>query len=140
MEIRAVDHLVITTKDLAQCLAFYTGVLGMRHEAVHGRHSLHFGRQKINIHTYPGEFQPAATAPTAGSLDLCLLVSGEIGAVQKELQAKGCPIAAGVVERHGAAGVLDSVYVYDPDGNLVELAVPRRTAEAESGKERKNDY
>ncbi len=125
MEIEALDHLVITTRNLPACLAFYTGVLGMLHEEEGGRHSLRFGRQKFNLHTYPGEFQPAASLPTPGSLDLCLLVKGDIHAVYKELEARGCAIAAGIVERHGAAGVLDSIYVYDPDGNLVELAALR---------------
>ena len=60
MNIQRIDHVVITTQDLAKCLAFYEGVLGMEHREMNGRHALHFGRTKFNIHTVKGEFQPAA--------------------------------------------------------------------------------
>ena len=121
MQIKAVDHLVITTGDLEACLAFYCGVLGMEHAEAKGRHALRFGAQ-INIHTRAGEFQPAALNPTRGSQDFCLIVEGDIEAVKEELEARGCPIVEGIVERAGALGPIRSVYLRDPDGNLVELA------------------
>ncbi len=128
MNIQRIDHVVITTQDLAKCLAFYEGVLGMEHREMNGRHALHFGRTKFNIHTVKGEFQPAARYPTYGSLDLCLIVEGTIEGVRRELEAKGMPVELGIVERTGAEGRIDSIYLRDPDGNLVEIGVyPERT-------------
>nr|WP_315274311.1 VOC family protein [Selenomonas sputigena] len=87
MNIKYIDHIVITTQDLAQCLAFYEGVLGMEHRERDGRHALHFGNAKFNIHVQKGEFQPAAKHPTCGSLDLCLIADGSIDDIQRELEA-----------------------------------------------------
>ena len=123
MNIKYIDHIVITTKDLAQCLAFYEGVLGMEHRERNGRHALHFGNAKFNIHVQKGEFQPAAKHPTCGSLDLCLIADGPIDDIWRELEAKGAPIELGIVERTGAKGRIDSIYLRDPDGNLVEISV-----------------
>ena len=123
MNIKHIDHIVITTQDLAQCLAFYEGVLGMEHREREGRHALHFGSTKFNIHVRKGEFQPAAKYPTYGSLDLCLIADGSIEDIKRELEAKGAPIELGIVERTGAQGRIDSIYLRDPDGNLVEISV-----------------
>ena len=78
MELKALDHLVLTTQNLDACLHFYVDILGMRHIEQNGRHALAFGYQKINIHTQKGEFQPAAAVPTYGSLDLCILTQTPI--------------------------------------------------------------
>lgn len=126
MKIKSIDHIVITTKNLAKCLAFYEGVLGMEHREKGGRHALHFGSMKFNIHTVKGEFQPAAQNPTYGSLDLCLIADGAIDEIKRELEAKGVPIELGVVERTGAQGRIDSIYLRDPDGSLVEISVYRQ--------------
>lgn len=123
MTIKHIDHIVITTQDLAQCLAFYEGVLGMEHRERDGRHALHFGNAKFNIHVQKGEFQPAAKHPTCGSLDLCLIADGSIEDIQREFEAKGAPIELDIVERTGAWGRIDSIYLRDPDGNLVEVSV-----------------
>ena len=123
MNIKYIDHIVITTQDLAQCLAFYEGVLGMEHRERDDRHALHFGNAKFNIHVQKGEFQPAAKHPTCGSLDLCLIADGSIDDIRRELEAKGAPIELGIVERTGAKGRIDSIYLRDPDGNLVEISV-----------------
>ncbi len=123
MNITGLDHLVITTQDIDKCVAFYEGVLGLRHEVENGKHAFYFGRQKINIHTHPAEFLPAAAYPTYGSQDLCLLAEGDIDAIKSELEAKGYPIEEGVVLRHGALGEMHSIYLRDADGNLIEIAV-----------------
>ncbi len=123
MNITGLDHLVITTQDIDKCVAFYEGVLGLRHEVENGKHAFYFGRQKINIHTRPAEFLPAAVHPTYGSQDLCLLAEGDIDAIKSELEAKGYPIEEGVVLRHGALGEMHSIYLRDADGNLIEIAV-----------------
>jgi len=123
MNITGLDHLVITTQDIDKCIAFYEGVLGLRHEVENGRHAFYFGRQKINIHTRPAEFLPAAAHPTCGSQDLCLLAEEDIDAIKSELEAKGYPVEEGVVLRHGALGEMHSIYLRDADGNLIEIAV-----------------
>lgn len=125
MQLKAIDHFVITTKDLNACLHFYVDILGMQH-IVDGRHHfLLFGAQKINLHTRIGEFAPYATNANYGTQDFCLIASGNIDAIKLELEKAGVKIIAGVVERHGAQGLMDSVYMNDPDGNLVEIAVYR---------------
>ena len=123
MDIRSIDHMVITTGDLDKCLHFYVDVLGMRHDVAAGQHVLHFGPQKINLHTRPAEFLPAARNVTHGSQDFCLIAAGDIYEIKKELEDAGVEVIEGVVERIGALGLMESVYMYDPDGNLVEIAV-----------------
>ena len=124
--IRSIDHMVITTSDLDACLHFYADLLGMEHKVEGGQHALHFGCQKINLHTRPHEFHPSATNVTHGSQDFCLIADGDIHAIKKELAEAGIEIIEGVVERYGARGLMDSIYMYDPDGNLVEIAVYRQ--------------
>lgn len=112
--IRSLDHLVLTVRDLEASIAFY-GRLGMRHEEfAPGRHALRFGTQKLNLHVAEHELEPHAAHPTPGSADLCFLVD--------HLDLDELEIELGPVEREGAAGRLRSVYVRDPDGNLVELS------------------
>lgn len=114
MKIESLDHLVLTVRDLDATVAFYER-LGMRHvEFAPGRHALAFGAQKLNLHVAGREFEPKATEPTPGSADLCFLVD--------ELDAAGLDVIEGPVERTGATGTIRSVYVRDPDGNLVELS------------------
>lgn len=122
MEIKRLDHFVLTTKDLQQCLHFYRDVLQLEVEEKGGRYALHFGRQKINIHTRKAEFLPAAAFPTYGSLDFCLIVEGPIQRVYEEILATGYPVEQGPCIRHGAEGTMDSIYLRDPDGNLVQLS------------------
>lgn len=122
MKIKNIDHLVITTSDLKKCLDFYVGLLGMEHRDSNGHHNLYFTNGKISIHTMKGEFQPAARNPAYGSQDFCLITCGDLKEVKAELEAKHAPIISGIVERHGAYGAMQSLYLRDPDGNLVELS------------------
>ncbi|WP_302488653.1 VOC family protein [uncultured Mitsuokella sp.] len=121
MKIKSLDHFVLTTKCLEKCLHFYHDLLGMRVEEKAGRYALFFGAAKINIHQKAAEFLPAAEHPQSGSLDFCLVVEDDIEALQQELAGKGAAIELGPVERHGARGRMKSIYLRDPDGNLVEL-------------------
>lgn len=123
MQITGLDHLVITTADIDKCVGFYEGVLGLRHEVKAGRHAFYFGKQKLNIHCRPAEFLPAALHPTYGSQDLCLVAEGNIFAIKREIEAKGYPLETDVVQRTGALGAMQSLYVRDADGNLIEIAV-----------------
>ncbi|WP_328859013.1 VOC family protein [Williamsia herbipolensis] len=125
MQVEALDHLVLTVADPAATVRFYTSVLGMtEHIFGSGRPALTFGRSKINLHRAGHEFEPKADRPTPGSADLCLLVSTPIDEVVSELRASGVPIVEGPVERTGATGAILSVYVRDPDENLIELSHP----------------
>jgi catechol 2,3-dioxygenase-like lactoylglutathione lyase family enzyme len=129
MKILNLDHIVLTTKNLKACIHFYTEILGIEYRENNGRHSLFWGTQKINIHSRPGEFQPAAATPMPGSLDLCFVVEGPLEAVKEELVAKGADIELGIVPRNGALGLMDSLYLRDPDNNLVELSCYRCSSE-----------
>jgi catechol 2,3-dioxygenase-like lactoylglutathione lyase family enzyme len=122
MKINRIDHFVITTRSLVDCLHFYVDILGMEHVERGGHHSLQFGSQKINIHTVKGEFQPAALDPEYGSQDFCLIVDGDLDAVKIEIEDKRWPVLDGIVQRNGALGPMRSIYLRDPDGNLVELS------------------
>lgn len=121
MEILGMDHVVLTTGDLAACLDFYGRVLGLTVRQENGQYSLHFGRQKINLHTRPAEFLPAAAHPTAGSLDFCFAVGGSLKEARSALLARGAVIDGDEIARHGAQGAMKSLYLRDPEGNLVEL-------------------
>ena len=123
MRVNHLDHLVLTVKDIEASVLFYTRVLGMR-EATFcgGRKALVFGSSKINLHQVGHEFEPKAALPTPGSADLCLIVDDHLDSVQAQLAAAGVPVEVGPVEQTGAVGEMMSVYIRDPDQNLVELS------------------
>lgn len=124
MKITRIDHFVLVTEDLQKCVEFYEGILGLEHVCEGGKHSLRFGSSKINIHTRAGEFAPFAARPSAGSADFCLICEDQSAQQLKtELESKGAQIELGVVPRTGARGAMQSIYLRDPDGNLVELGV-----------------
>jgi catechol 2,3-dioxygenase-like lactoylglutathione lyase family enzyme len=124
MRIASLDHLVLTVADIDATVAFYER-LGMRAETFGaGRLALRFGAQKINLHAAGAEFEPHALRPLPGSADLCFLVEGSLDDVARVLAQAGVAIELGPVERDGAVGALESLYVRDPDGNLVELSRP----------------
>ena len=122
MRIRSLDHIVLTCADPEATVAFYERVGMQREEFGGGRLALRFGDQKLNLHQAGAEFQPHAATPLPGTGDLCLLVDGPIEAVVEHLGEVGIAIEEGPVNRTGAVGPLRSVYVRDPDGNLVEFA------------------
>ncbi|MFL5871626.1 MAG: VOC family protein [Solirubrobacterales bacterium] len=124
MNIESLDHLVLTASDPEATVAFYER-LGMRREAFgDGRIALRFGSQKLNLHRTGAEIVPHAHRPTPGSADLCFLVAGRLDDVAAELKAAGIPVELGPVERTGAQGPIRSLYLRDPDGNLIELSEP----------------
>ncbi len=122
MKINALDHLVLTVADSERSASFYETVLGMQRQVgPDGKMALLFGSQKINLHQAGAEFHPHALRPVPGSADLCLLVSETSAEVCAELARHRITLVAGPVSRTGAAGPLNSVYIRDPDGNLIEL-------------------
>ena len=121
MHIECLDHFVLTTAHLEDCLRFYTDVLGMEVAHENNRYTLYFGKHKINIHAKPAEFLPAAKKPKSGALDLCFVVNESIEDVRQELLSKSVKLESDIVERNGALGKMMSIYLRDPDGNLIEL-------------------
>ena|SRR6185503_13488169 len=121
-----IDHIVLTTRDLKGCLRFYTGILGMKLEEfqtpTEKRLALKFGQQKINVHEWGKEFEPRAHVASPGTLDLCFIASVPLEEVVKKLKANSLTILEGPVKKTGAKGAMMSVYVRDPDLNLVEIS------------------
>jgi catechol 2,3-dioxygenase-like lactoylglutathione lyase family enzyme len=123
MIIDHLDHLVLTTTDIDGCRDFYTRVLGMRMEIFgEGRVAFRFGNQKINLHERGREFEPKAHLPVPGALDLCFIASINLDEVIAHLHQVHWPIEAGPVQRTGATGPIRSVYIRDPDLNLIEIS------------------
>lgn len=123
MKIDRLDHLVLTVADIERTCAFYSGILGF--EVLRfgeGRVALGFGNQKINLHQTGKEFEPKALRPTAGSGDLCFIAATPVDEVIRELNAAGVTIEEGPVERTGAIGRIRSIYLRDPDQNLLEIS------------------
>ncbi len=124
------DHLVLTTTDEAACVDFYTRVMGMTGETVIGgtppveRKAFKFGTQKINLHVKGREHDPKAHLPVPGALDLCFLADRPLDRVIEHLRQVGWPILEGPVLRTGATQKIRSVYVRDPDLNLIEISEP----------------
>lgn len=123
MKIDSLDHHVLTVKDLAATHKFYGEVLGM--EVVtfgEGHTALRFGQQKINLHEVGSELHPRADVPTCGSGDLCFITSVPMAEVVAHLNFRGVEIVTGPGSRTGARRVLESVYIRDPDQNLIEIS------------------
>jgi len=122
------DHLVLTTAKEAECVDFYTRVLGMKLESFIGgtppveRKAFNFGNQKINLHIRGKEFEPKADIPTPGSLDLCFIADRLLQKVIDKLNSESWPIIEGPVIRTGATQKINSIYVRDPDQNLIEIS------------------
>ena len=122
------DHFVLTTANESACVDFYTRVLGMKLESFTGgtppveRKSFKFGNQKINLHIKGKEFEPKAYIPTPGALDLCFIADRPLLEVIAKLEKEGWSILEGPVERTGATSKINSVYVRDPDLNLIEIS------------------
>jgi catechol 2,3-dioxygenase-like lactoylglutathione lyase family enzyme len=117
------DHIVLTTKDKERCIAFYVDLLGMQLETFgEGRMAFKFGAQKINLHEYGKEFLPKAHTPTPGALDLCFISSVPLDSVITRLVEKSWPIEEGPVIRTGAMYKIRSIYLRDPDQNLIEIS------------------
>ncbi len=121
--IQSLDHLVLTVASIEASVAFYVGVLGMEEIRFGtGRIALGFGAQKINLHQAGREFEPKATHPTPGSADLCFLSEIPVAEIAARLAALGVEIEEGPVPRTGATGPIASIYLRDPDANLIEIS------------------
>jgi catechol 2,3-dioxygenase-like lactoylglutathione lyase family enzyme len=123
-----IDHIVLTTRDTEGCIRFYTEVLGLKLERfltpTGERLALKFGSQKINLHEWGREFTPRAHVASPGTLDLCFIASVPLESVMDRLEQSGIAVLEGPVMKTGAVSKLRSVYVRDPDLNLIEISVP----------------
>ena len=122
-----IDHVVLTTRDKAACIRFYTEILGMKlvsfKTPTEERIAFSFGNQKINLHEWGREFSPRAHVAAPGTQDLCFIAAIPLDEVIKRLNRAKVPILEGPVKKTGAVGPIRSVYVRDPDLNLVEISV-----------------
>ena len=123
MDIDRLDHLVLTVKDIETTCAFYTKVLGMREVTFgNGRKALAFGNQKINLHEYGNEIDPKAAFSIPGSADLCIITKVPLSEAIEHIRSCGVNILEGPLARTGATGPIVSIYLRDPDKNLIEIA------------------
>ncbi len=123
IKISHLDHLVLTVKDIDKTVDFYTKVLGMEKEIFKGsRLALKFANQKINLHKLGAEFEPKAFNVKDGSADLCFIVNMPLNEVKNYIESLGIEIEEGIVSRTGAVGEIESIYLRDPDKNLIELS------------------
>ncbi|MCE2950659.1 MAG: VOC family protein [Alphaproteobacteria bacterium] len=123
MVLDRLDHIVLTVRSIERTCAFYVDVLGMDLITFQGnRKALIFGRQKINVHELGKEYEPKAYVPTPGSADLCFLTHTPLLDVIHHLNSLSITIEAGPLERTGAQGPILSVYIRDPDENLIEIS------------------
>ncbi len=123
MQIDRLDHLVLTVANIQVTCDFYARVLGMQVVTFgEGRKALQFGAQKLNLHKHGKEFEPKALHPTPGSADLCFITQVPLEQVLEHIRSCKVEVVEGPVRKTGAMGPITSVYIRDPDGNLVEIA------------------
>lgn len=128
-QLSTLDHLVLTVADIPNTLTFYANILGMEPTPFivadgSTRHALCFGNMKINLHQTGAEFEPKARNVKAGSADLCFMSQTSLTEWLAHLAKQGVEIEIGPVRRTGAAGPIVSIYIRDPDGNLIEISNP----------------
>lgn len=123
MKIISLDHLVLTVKNIEATCQFYQDILGMQVITFgEGRKALKFGQQKFNLHQAGNEFEPKANKPLPGAIDLCLISETPLETIIKELKTQNISIEEGPISRTGATGDICSIYVRDPDLNLIEIS------------------
>ena len=129
MKLEKIDHVVITVKDLNKTIDFYTNILGMKLEEFSStlddsqiRYALSFGSQKINIHEEKKPIKPNALNPSSGSMDICFISKNKINDWVNHLVKKGINIEIGPEKKTGALGPILSIYIRDPDFNLIEIS------------------
>lgn len=120
LKIAKIDHLVITTADIKKCLTFYDK-LGFNIKSTNNRYELYAGDFKINVHILGKELLPHAENIQIGSTDLCFEIASNLQDFQTHLQEKNIAIEMGIVARTGVRGAMNSIYLRDPDGNLLEF-------------------
>lgn len=120
-----IDHVVMTVESVDTTCNWYLRVLGIKSAVFgEGRKALLLNKQKINLHPKGAEFSPVAAAPTPGSLDICLISKTPLAEVIEHLKAQRVAVEKGPIKRNGATGLITSIYIRDPDRNLLEISTP----------------
>ena len=123
INIKDLDHFVLTVKDIDKTVEFYTKALGIEKEVFKGsRVALRFGNSKINLHELGKEFEPKAFNVKEGSADLCFIIETSLEEAKKHLFSLGIKLEQDIIKRTGALGEIESIYLRDPDKNLIELS------------------
>ena len=123
-----IDHVVITVFDINKSVHFYSNILGMELQEFlsstdnRKRKSLKFGRQKINLHEVSKPFKPHANKPLPGTMDICFISEINVNEWIKIFDNFDIKIEDGPVQKTGANGPIRSIYVRDPDKNLIEIS------------------
>ena len=123
-----IDHVVITVTDINKSIHFYSNILGMELQEFLSttdnvkRKSLKFGIQKINLHEAVNPFKPHANNPMPGSLDICFISNKALDEWILTFTKYNIDIEDGPVLKTGANGPIKSIYVRDPDQNLIEIS------------------
>lgn len=123
----ALDHIVLTVGSIDATVIFYRDVMGMTAQQFtpadgSARWALTFGSQKINLHQAGAEFEPKAAQPAPGSADLCFLSQAPLSDWIAHFRDHSIAVEEGPVARTGATGPIVSIYLRDPDGNLLEIS------------------
>lgn len=123
LKIKDLDHFVLTVKDIDKTVEFYVNILGLKKEVFkENRVALKYANSKINLHQIGKEFEPKAFNVKEGSADLCFIIETPLKEAKAYIESKGIEIEEGIVQRTGANGIIDSIYLRDPDKNLIELS------------------
>jgi len=122
MKVDKIEHLVLTVCNIKATCEFYSRVLGMRTITFGSRKALQFGEQKINLHEAGKELEPKALKPLPGSADICFITDIPLNAVTEHIKSYNVEVLEGPVTRTGAIGPIESIYIRDPDGNLIEIS------------------
>jgi catechol 2,3-dioxygenase-like lactoylglutathione lyase family enzyme len=123
MQLDRLDHLVLTVQEIEKTCEFYSRVLGMRVITFgENRKAVQFGQQKLNLHQAGQDVEPKAAYPTPGSADLCFITETPLEQVVAELRSHQVNLETDIVQRTGAVGTIASIYLRDPDGNLLEIS------------------
>ena len=121
-----IDHVALPLLDTDAMIAFYRS-LGLTVDESPFLVQVHLGEQMINFHQpalWQGDFSLRAPAAVPPCGDLCFVWPGSADALSEVLARSGAGIVEGPVERVGGrGGVASSVYVRDPDGNLLEFMI-----------------
>ena len=126
--ILGIDHILLNINDMEKTISFYRDVMGMtvkEFQPVDGgetRKSLSFGNQKINLHHVKSPYKPHAKNSLSGTIEICFLSSTPLEKWESIFLKNGIEIEDGPVKKTGATGPIMSLYIRDPDKNLIEIS------------------
>ena len=128
VKITEMDHIVLRVQDVEESLRFYTQVLGMQAERVEQWRAgeIRFPSARINADTiidfFASDQEPIAREGIKNQDHYCMVIEKtDMEALKAKFEALGVDIQAGPGKRWGSHGDGISLYIYDPDDNVVEL-------------------